>query len=153
MWLKNHVTVKPLQMNVLFLTTVPTLKTCNSPYMQYYFNGFFVLHSSEVIFSFLTKRSRQKAIEVEIAFFFFIPLGIPRVAHRIISFMLHISVITSLAIDTYIDELIEIFVKLSNENSTSAFNYLDDFSCTQLLSNSLIRKLCSFILVQFHRAE
>ena len=53
----------------------------------------FVLHSSEVIFSFLIKKSRQKAIEIEIAFF--IPLGIPRVAHWIISFMLHISAITS----------------------------------------------------------
>ena len=56
-------------MNVLFLTTLPTLKACNSPYMQYYFKGFFVLHSSEVIFSFLIKKSRQKAIEIEIAFF------------------------------------------------------------------------------------
>ena len=42
-------------MNVLFLTTLPTLKACNSPYMQYYFKRFFVLHSSEVIFSFLIK--------------------------------------------------------------------------------------------------
>ena len=33
-------------------------------------NGFFVLHSSEVIFSFLIKKSRLKAIEIEIAFFF-----------------------------------------------------------------------------------
>ena len=80
-------------MNVLFLTTLPTLKACNSPYMQYYFKRFFVLHSSEVIFSFLIKKSRQKAIEIKIAFF--IPLGIPGVAHWIISIMLHISVITS----------------------------------------------------------
>ena len=50
-----------------------------------------MLHSSEVIFSFLIKNSRQKAIEIETAFF--IPLGIPRVAHWIISFMLHISAI------------------------------------------------------------
>ena len=48
----------------------PTLKACNSPYMlQYYFKRFFVLHSSEPIFSFLIKRSRQKAIEIETAFF------------------------------------------------------------------------------------
>ena len=53
-WPKNHVTIKPLQMNVLFLTTLPT---CNSPYMQLYFKRFFVLHSSEVIFSFLIKTS------------------------------------------------------------------------------------------------
>ena len=28
---------------------------------------------------------------------------------------------------TYIDELVEIYVEVINENSTSAFNYLDDF--------------------------
>ena len=47
----------------------PTLKACNSPYMQYYFNGFLVLHSSEVEFLFLIKKARQKAMEIEIAFF------------------------------------------------------------------------------------
>ena len=93
-WLKNHVTVKPFLMNVLFPTTLPTLKACNSPYMQYYFKRFFVLHSSEVTFSFLIKKSRQKAIEIEIAFFH--SLGNPRGhTHWIISFMLCISVITS----------------------------------------------------------
>ena len=54
---------------ILFLTTFPTLKACNSPYMQYYFKRFSVLHSSEVMFSFLIKRSRQKALEIETAFF------------------------------------------------------------------------------------
>ena len=98
-------------MNVLFLTALPTLKACNSPYMQYYFKRFFVLHSLEVIVSFLIKKSRQKAIEIETAFF--IPLGFPRVAHWIISFMLHISVITPPQTDTYMNELIEIFLKLS----------------------------------------
>ena len=58
-----------LKMNVLFLTILPTLKACNSPYMQYYFKRFFALHSSEVIFSFLIKKSKQKAIEIETAFF------------------------------------------------------------------------------------
>ena len=66
---KNLVTVKPLQMNVLFLTTLPTLKACNSPCTQYYFKRCFVLHSSEVIFSLMIKKSRQKAIEIETAFF------------------------------------------------------------------------------------
>ena len=33
------------------------------------FQRFFVLHSSEVIFSFLIKKSRQKAIEIETALF------------------------------------------------------------------------------------
>ena len=45
--------------------------------MQYYFKRFFVLNSSEVIFSFLIKKSRQKAIEIETAFFH--SLGNPKV--------------------------------------------------------------------------
>ena len=49
----------------------PTLKACNSPHMQYYFKRFFVLHPSEVIFSFLIKKSGQEAIEIETAFFSF----------------------------------------------------------------------------------
>ena len=44
------------------------LKACSSLYMQYYFKRFFVVRSSEVIFSFLIKKSRQKAIEIEIYF-------------------------------------------------------------------------------------
>ena len=55
-------------MNVLFLTTLPTLKAYNSLYIQY-FKRFFVLGPLEVIFSFLIKKSRQKAIEIETAFF------------------------------------------------------------------------------------
>ena len=62
-----------LTINVLFLTTLPALKACNSPYMQYYFKRILVLHASEVIFSFLTKKSKQKAIEIETAFL--LPLG------------------------------------------------------------------------------
>ena len=49
---------------------------CNSPCMQYFFKRFLILHSSEVIFSFLIKKSRQKAIEIETAFFH--PLGNPK---------------------------------------------------------------------------
>ena len=82
-----------LKMNVLFLITLPTLKACNSPYMQYYFKRFFVLHSSEVIFSFLIKKSRQRATEIKTAFFHF--LGNPKGPHLIIPFMFHISVIAS----------------------------------------------------------
>ena len=70
---KNHVTFKPLEMNVLFMTTLPTLNACNSSYIQCYFKRFCVLHSSEVTFLFLIKKSRQKATEIEIAFFN--PLG------------------------------------------------------------------------------
>ena len=50
-----------------------------------------------------------KAIETA----FFIHLGITRVARWIISFMLRISVVTFLQTDTYVDELLEIFLKLS----------------------------------------
>ena len=75
------------------------------------FKEFFVLHSSEVTFSVLIKKSRQKPIEIETAFF--IPLEIPRVAHWIISFMLHISIITSPTNWYLYNELVEIFLKLS----------------------------------------
>ena len=47
-------------------------------------NGFFALHSSEIIFSFLIKMSTLKGVE----------LGIQRIAHWIISFMRKVSVIT-----------------------------------------------------------
>ena len=56
-------------LTMTWLVSHPTLKACNSPYMQYYFNRFFVLHFLEVIFSFLIKMSRQNAIEIKIAFF------------------------------------------------------------------------------------
>ena len=91
--LEKLVTVKPLQMNVSSLTTLPNLKACNSPCMQYCFKRFFVLYSLEVIFSFLIKRSKQKAIEIETALFH--SLGNPKGRAWIISFVLYISVITS----------------------------------------------------------
>ena len=37
--------------------------------MQYYFKRSFVVHSSKVIFSFLIEKLRQKAIQIEMAFF------------------------------------------------------------------------------------
>ena len=37
------------------------VKASNSPYMQYYFKRFFVLHSSEVMFSFLIKKVKAKS--------------------------------------------------------------------------------------------
>ena len=55
-------------------------------------NSFFVLHSLEVIFSFLIQMSIQKAIEIEIAFFH--SFGNPK-GHALDHFMLHMSVITS----------------------------------------------------------
>ena len=98
-------------MNVIFLITLSTLKACNSLYMQYYFKRFFVLHSSKVIFSFLIKRSRQKAIETEIAFFHF--LGNPK--GRTLDHFFYASHVRQLPLqtDTCIDELVEIFLKLS----------------------------------------
>ena len=51
-----------------------------------------------------------KATEIEIAFFH--SLGSPKGARWIISFTLHKSVIISLQTDTYIYELVEIFLKL-----------------------------------------
>ena len=85
----------------------PTSKACNSPYMQYYFKRFFVLYSSEVIFSFLIKKSREKAIEIETAFFH--SLGNPK--SRTLDHFFY----SSLQTDTYIDELVEIFLKLSTK--------------------------------------
>ena len=68
--------------------------------MQHYFKRFFVLHSSEVIFSFLIKKSSQKVIEIEIAFFQ--SLGNPTGR-----------TLDHLQSDTYIDELVELFLTLS----------------------------------------
>ena len=56
-------------MNVQFLTALRTSEACNSPYMQDYFKQFFVLCSSEDIFSFLIKMLMLKAVEIETAFF------------------------------------------------------------------------------------
>ena len=95
-------------------------------------NGSFVLHSSEMISSFLIKTSRLKAIEIEIAFFN--SLGIPRVVRWIISFMLHISVITS-PTNWYLYQWVSWNISEDiNKKNTSAFNYWDDFTtCCQIL--------------------
>ena len=73
-------------------------------------NGFFVLHFSEVIFSFLIKQSRQKAIEIETAFF-----HSPVPGSHTGSFLLCLTYPSYLPLqtNTYIDELVEIFLKLS----------------------------------------
>ena len=91
----------------------PTLKVCNLPYMQYYFKRFFVLHSSEVTFSFLIKTSRQKAIEIEIALFFH---SLGNLKARTFDHFLYASHIRHnfpLQTDTSVDKLVEIFLKLS----------------------------------------
>ena len=109
-----------------WLFSHPTLKACNSPYMQYYFKRFFVLHSSEGIFLFLIKKSKQKAIEIKIASFH--PLGNPKGRTWIISFILHISAIIS-PTNYYLYQWVSWNIsEVINKNSLSAFNYLDDFS-------------------------
>ena len=81
--------------------------------LQYYFKRFFVLHSSEVTFSFLIKTSRKNAIEIEIAFFR--SVGNPK--GRTLDHFFYAShiAIASLQTDTYINELVEIFLKLSTK--------------------------------------
>ena len=125
-------------MNVIFLTTLPTLKACNSPYMQYYFKWLLVLHSPEVIFSFLIKKSRQKAIEIGTAFFFH-PLGNPTgrtldhffyASHICHNFPYKLIPILCWWVSWNISEVI-------NENSLSAFNYMDDFNLAPFLIDEL----------------
>ena len=85
--------------------------------MQYYYKRFFVLHSSEVIFSFLIKKSRQKAIEIETAFFH--SLGNPK--GRTLNYFFYASHIRHnfpLQTDTYVIchyELVELFLTLSTK--------------------------------------
>ena len=74
------------------------------------------MHYSEVIFSLLIKKSRQKAIKTEIAFFH--PLGNSK--GRTLDHLFYASHFTYppqllLQTDTYIDELVEIFLKLSTK--------------------------------------
>ena len=88
----------------------------NSPYMQYYFKRFFVSQSSEVIFLFLIKKSRQKAIEIEVAFFFH-SLGYPKGRTLDHFFMLHLQT------DTYIDELRRIcFLRRNHSQRVSKYS-------------------------------
>ena len=79
-----------------------TLKACSSPYMQYYFKQFLVLYSSEVIFSFQIRKSKQKEIEITTAFLY--SHGNPK--RRTMDHFI-------LQTDTYIDELVEVLLKLS----------------------------------------
>ena len=72
----------------------------------------FVLHSSEVVFSFLIKTSRQKAIEIETAFFHSIANPKSRTLNYFV-YASHIRHNFPLETDTYIDEIAEIFLKLS----------------------------------------
>ena len=97
-----------------------TLKACNSSYMQYYFKQFFVLHSSEVIFSFLIKKSRQKAIEIETAFFH--SLGNSK--GRTLDHFFYASHIRH----NYINQLVEIFLKLSTKTVLVHLIIFDDFT-------------------------
>ena len=94
--------------------------------MQYYFKRFFALLSSEVIFSFLIKRSKQKVVEIEFAFFH--SLGNPKcrpldrffyashICHKFPYKLIPMSM-------SYLK-----YSEVINENSTSTVNYLDNFS-------------------------
>ena len=116
----------------------PTLKACNSPCMQYYFKRFLVLRSSEVIFSFLIKKSKQKRIEIETAFFH--SLGNPKgrtldhffyashIRHNFPYKLIPISM-----------SLLKHFLSYQRKN-LSVFNYLDDFSLETL--DCLRRYVC-----------
>ena len=99
----------------------PTLKACNSPYMQYYFKSFCFAFLSYI---FISDRKVEAKTNRNRNWIFFIPLGIPRVAHWIISFMLHISSPTNWYLYRWVSWNIS---EAINKNSTSAFNYLDDF--------------------------
>ena len=82
--------------------------------MQDYFKRLFVLCSSEMIFSFLIKKSKLKAIKIEIAFL--APLGYPN--GRTLHYFFYASYIRHnlpYKLDTYISELLEIFLKLSTK--------------------------------------
>ena len=92
-----------------------TLKSCNSPCMQYYFKRFMFCIPRKLYFHFWSKSQ----VETEISFFSF---------PWIISFVLHISVITS-PTNWYLHRWVSRNIsEVINENSTSAFNYLYDFS-------------------------
>ena len=83
--------------------------------MQYYFKRFVVLHFSEVIFSFLIKKSTQKGIEVEIAFFH--PRGNPKgrtLDHFFYASHIRHNFLYKL-IDTYINKSVEMFLTLSTK--------------------------------------
>ena len=113
-------------MNVPFLTTLPTLKACNSPQMQYYFKTVFCFAFLRSYIFISDQKVKAKSNRNRNCIFF-ISLGIPRVTHWIISFMLHISVITS-PTNWYLYRWVSWNIsKVINKSSTSAFNYLDDF--------------------------
>ena len=115
------------------LTMTPFLSTQLSRLITHFtcllFQMFFpVLLSSEVIFYFWSKSEGKKAKEIEIAFLY--SLGNPKVAHQIISFMLHMSVIISAA-NWYPSRSWSVSWNVSeviSESSTSAFNYWDNLS-------------------------
>ena len=97
--------------NECSISDFPTLKACNWPYMQYFFKRFFVSHYSKVIFSFLIKMSRQKATEIA----FFHSLENPKghaLDHFFYASHVHHNFPNKQQTDTYIDELVEILLKL-----------------------------------------
>ena len=65
-----------LQKNVLLLTTLPILKACNSPYMQYYFKRFFCFAFLRSYIFISDRKVKAKSKKKETTFFH--PLGNPK---------------------------------------------------------------------------
>ena len=101
-------------MNVQFLTALPTSKACKLPYLQNHFKRLFVLCSSEMIFSFVIEMLMSKVLEIETAFFSF---PWESQGSHVGLFLLCFTYPSQLPLqtDTYLDELLKIFLKLSTK--------------------------------------
>ena len=89
--------------------------------MPYYFRQFFVLYFSKVTYSFLIKKSRQKAIEIETVFFH--SLGNPK-GGTLDDLFYALCIRENWYLYRWVSWPIS---EVINENSTSAFIYWDDF--------------------------
>ena len=95
-------------MNVLFLTTLPTLKACNSPYMQYYFKRVFCFaFLGSYIFISDQKVTAQSNRNRNCIFSFPWESQGSHIGSFLLCFTYPIQT------DTYVNELVEIFLKLS----------------------------------------
>ena len=122
----------------------PTLRACNSPTCNIISNEFFAFLGSYIFIS--DQKVKAKSNRIEIAFFF-IPLVIPRVAHWIIYFMLHIScnflfilcftyLITS-PTNWYLYRWVSWNIpEVIDEKSTNAFSYWNHINVVQLIFSS-----------------
>ena len=72
------------------------------------------------------QKVKAKAIEIVLLYCLGNPKG--RTSAGCFFYASHITSLLPLQTDTYIDDSVEIFLKLSMKNSTSACNYWDDFN-------------------------